>query len=107
MDGAAVDSPARAHKRIVDNALGRTVFADGERRPDDYEVRHDRRTVCRIYRMRSTGRELRRWTQIGLRALTRGSNGGVADAHRGGQDGVPGGVAASVIGDVSGLICST
>jgi hypothetical protein len=46
------------------------VFADGERRPDDYEVRHDGRTVGRIYRMRSTGRELWHWTQIGPRALT-------------------------------------
>ena len=26
-------------------ALCRTVFLDGERRPDDYEVRHDGRTV--------------------------------------------------------------
>ena len=37
-------------------ALRRTVFADGERRPDDYEVRYKGRTVGRIYRMRSTGR---------------------------------------------------
>jgi len=29
-------------------ALRRTVFLDGERRPDDYEVRHDGRTVGRI-----------------------------------------------------------
>jgi len=32
-------------------ALRRTVFADGERRADDYEVRYDGRTVGRIYRM--------------------------------------------------------
>ena len=37
-------------------ALRRTVFLDGEKRPNDYEVRHDGRTVGRIYRMRSTGR---------------------------------------------------
>jgi hypothetical protein len=46
-------------------ALRRTVFFDGERRPNDYEVRHDGRTVGRVYRMRSTGRELWRWTQSG------------------------------------------
>jgi hypothetical protein len=33
-----------------------TIFADGERRPDDYIVVHADRTVGRIYRMRSTGR---------------------------------------------------
>jgi hypothetical protein len=49
-------------------ALRRTVFLDGERRPDDYEVRHDGRTVGRIYRIRSTSRELWRWTQSGPRA---------------------------------------
>jgi hypothetical protein len=37
-------------------ALRRTVFLDGEKRPDDYEVRYKGRTVGRIYRMRSTGR---------------------------------------------------
>jgi hypothetical protein len=38
-------------------ALRRTVFLDGERRPDDYEVRYKGQTVGRIYRMRSTGRK--------------------------------------------------
>jgi hypothetical protein len=57
-------------------ALRRTVFLDGERRPDDYEVRHDGRTVGRIYRMRSTGRELWQWTQIG-RGPSHGPNGGM------------------------------
>ena len=37
-------------------ALRRTVFLDGERRRDDYEVRHAGRTVGRILRLRSTGR---------------------------------------------------
>jgi hypothetical protein len=60
-------------------ALRRTVFADGERRADDYEVRYDGRTVGRIYRMRSTGRELWPWTQIGIRAPSYGPNGGVAN----------------------------
>jgi hypothetical protein len=45
-------------------ALRRTVFLDGERRADDYEVRDDGRTVGRILRLRSTGRELWQWTQI-------------------------------------------
>jgi hypothetical protein len=36
----------------------RTVFLDGERRPDDYKVCYNGQTVGRIYRMRSTGREL-------------------------------------------------
>ena len=49
-------------------ALRRTVFLDGERRPDDYEVRYRGQTVGRIYRLRSTGRELWLWTQIGIRA---------------------------------------
>jgi hypothetical protein len=40
-------------------ALRRTAFADGERRPDDYEVRYQGQTVGRIYRMRSTGRASR------------------------------------------------
>jgi hypothetical protein len=39
-------------------ALRRTVFLDGERRPDDYEVRYNGRTVGRILRLRSIGREL-------------------------------------------------
>jgi hypothetical protein len=59
--------------------LRRTVFADGERRPDDYIVVHAGRTVGRIYRLRSTGRELWLWTQIGIRAPSYGPNGGVAD----------------------------
>ena len=37
-------------------ALRYTTFDDGERRPDDYEVRYNGQTVGRIYRMRSTGR---------------------------------------------------
>ena len=60
-------------------ALRRTVFADGERRSDDYEVRHNGRTVGRILRLRSTGRELWQWTQITIRAPSYGPNGGVAD----------------------------
>src|SRR5215472_2762487 len=63
-------------------ALRRTVFADGERRADDYEVRHQGRTVGRILRLRSTGRELWLWTQIGLRAPSYGPNGGVADTFK-------------------------
>jgi hypothetical protein len=59
-------------------ALRRTVFLDGERRPDDYEVRHDGRTVGRILRLRSTGRELWHWTQIGW-GPTHGPNGAVTD----------------------------
>jgi hypothetical protein len=43
-----------------------TVFSDGERRADDYQVRYMGRTIGRIYRMNSTGRELWRWTQIRL-----------------------------------------
>jgi hypothetical protein len=38
-------------------ALRRTVFLDGERRPDDYEVRYAGRTVGRILRLNSTGRD--------------------------------------------------
>ena len=37
-------------------ALRRTVFADGERRPDDYEVRYKGRTVGRILRLLEQGR---------------------------------------------------
>ena len=55
------------------------MFLEGERRPDDYEVRHDGRTVGRVYRMRSTGRELWRWTQSGIFQPTHGPNGGMAD----------------------------
>jgi hypothetical protein len=53
--------------------LRRTVFSDGERRSDDYEVRCNGQTVGRIYRMRSPGRELWLWTP------SYGPNGGVAD----------------------------
>ena len=60
-------------------ALRCTVFLDGERRPDDYEVRYNGRTVGRILRLRSTGRELWHWTQIDIRAPSYGPNGGVAD----------------------------
>ena len=59
--------------------LRRTVFLDGENRQDDYEVRHDNRTVGRILRLRSTGRELWHWTQIEVRAPSYGPNGGVAN----------------------------
>ena len=34
------------------------MFLGGEKRPDDYEVRYNGRTVGRILRLRSTGREL-------------------------------------------------
>jgi hypothetical protein len=54
------------------------VFLDGEKRPDDYEIRHDGQSVGRIDRMRSTCRELWRWTQSGPRAPTYGLNCGVA-----------------------------
>jgi hypothetical protein len=37
-------------------ALRRTVFLDGEKRPDDFEVRYRGQTVGRFYRMRSTSR---------------------------------------------------
>jgi hypothetical protein len=57
-------------------ALRFTVFTDGERRPDDYEVRHDGRTRRPHW---STGRELWRWTQSGIFQPTHGVNGGVAD----------------------------
>jgi hypothetical protein len=59
--------------------LRRTVFADGERRPDDYIVVNAGRTVGCIYHMRSTGRELCRWTQIGLAQPSHGVNGSLAD----------------------------
>ena len=35
--------------------LRRTVFLDGEHRPDDHEVRYEGRTVGRILRLRSIG----------------------------------------------------
>jgi hypothetical protein len=60
-------------------ALRRTVFLDGEKRPNDYEVRYDGRTVGRILRLRSTGRELWQWTQIDW-GPSHGPNGGVADS---------------------------
>ena len=41
-------------------ALRRSVWPDGERSPDDYEIRHDGRTVGRICRKRGTGRSFRR-----------------------------------------------
>jgi hypothetical protein len=59
--------------------LKRIVWSDGTSRPDDYNVIHAGQTVGRIYRMNSTGRELWRWTQIGIRAPSYGPNGGVAD----------------------------
>jgi hypothetical protein len=61
------------------DSRSRTVFQDGEHRPDDYEVRCDGRTVGRIHRMNSVGRELWRWTQSGIFQPTHGPNGGVAD----------------------------
>jgi hypothetical protein len=60
-------------------ALRRTVFRDGERRPDDYEVRCDGRTVGPILRLRSIGRELWQWTQIDIPAPSYGPNGGIAE----------------------------
>jgi len=60
-------------------ALRGTVWLDGERRPDDYEVRYEGQTVGRIYRLRSTGREVWRWTQSGIFQPTHGPDGGVAD----------------------------
>jgi hypothetical protein len=59
--------------------LRRTVFLDGERQPDDYEVRYEGCTVGRILRLHSTGRELWEWCQIDIRASSYGPNGGVAD----------------------------
>ena len=60
-------------------ALRRTVFLDGERRPDDYNIIHKGQIVGRIYRMNGTGRELWRWTQSGLAQPRHGPNGGVAN----------------------------
>ena len=57
------------------SALRRTIWLDDPRRPDDYEIIHAGQTVGRIYRMNSAGRELWRWTQIGLSAATHGPNG--------------------------------
>jgi hypothetical protein len=48
--------------------IRRTVFLDGERRPDDYEARYEGQTVGRILRLRSIGREPWHWTQIDIRA---------------------------------------
>jgi hypothetical protein len=59
--------------------LRRIVWSDGTSQPDDYEVRYQDRTVGRILRLRSTGRELWHWTQIDIRAPSYGPNGGVAD----------------------------
>ena len=53
----------------------RSVWPDGERSPDDYEIRHDGRTVGRIYHMNSTERELWQWTQRLIFQPTHGSNG--------------------------------
>jgi hypothetical protein len=70
-------------------ALCRTVFLDGEKRPDDYEVRCAGRTVGRILRLRSTGRELWHWTQIGIRTPSYGPNGGRGGYLRGRQSRIP------------------
>jgi len=61
-------------------ALRSTLWLDGHHRPDDYEIINAGQTVGRVYRMKSTGRELWRWTQIGMRAPSHGPNGGVADS---------------------------
>ena len=53
-------------------ALRYTTFDDGERRPDDYEVRYAGRTV-------GPGREPWRWMRSGLAQASHGPNGGVAD----------------------------
>jgi hypothetical protein len=60
-------------------ALRRTVWLDGENRPNDYTVFHEGRKVGRIYRMNSTARELWQWTQIDW-GPSYGPNGGVADS---------------------------
>jgi hypothetical protein len=57
--------------------LRRIVWSDGTSRPDDSRYRG--RTVGRILRLRSTGRELWHWTQIDIRAPSYGPNGGVTD----------------------------
>jgi hypothetical protein len=52
-------------------ALPHTLFLDSERGPDDCEgPRYQSRTLGRINRLRSSGRELCQWTQIGPRAPT-------------------------------------
>ena len=71
-------------------ALRRTVWLDGDNRPNDYTVFHHGRKVGRIYRMNSTGRELWEWTQMGIFQPTRGPNGGVADTLDDAQGGIPG-----------------
>jgi hypothetical protein len=78
--------------------LRRTVFGVGERRPDDYEVRHDGQTIGRIYRMRRTGRELWRWRQSGLAQPSHGENGGVADTLDEAKATFRAGVGASAVG---------
>ena len=55
-DDASQEQPAPSS--VMDLALRRTVFFDGENRPDDYEVRYEGQTVGRIYRMNNTGLEL-------------------------------------------------
>jgi len=55
-----------------------TVFLDGERHPEDYEIPYNGQTVGRGYRLRSTDRELWQGTQIGW--PTHCPNGGVADS---------------------------
>jgi len=56
-----------------------TVFLDGERHPEDYEIRYNGQTGGRGYRLRSTGRELWHWTQIGW-GPSHGPHGGLADS---------------------------
>jgi hypothetical protein len=60
--------------------LRRIVWSDGTSGPDDYNVIHEGRTVGRMYRMNSTGRQLWRWTQISLGRLARPERGGMVDS---------------------------
>jgi hypothetical protein len=80
-DAPAVRREAEEHcRRMSTLTLRHTVFLDGEKRPDDYKVRNNGRTVGRIYRIRSAGRELWRRTQSGIFQPTHGPNGGAADS---------------------------
>ena len=75
-----------AQSLVTNLILRRIVWSDDTSRPDDYEVRYRGRTVGRILRLRSTGRELWHWTQIGIRAPTYGPNGGVANTFEDAKD---------------------
>jgi len=61
-------------------------------------VRHDGQIIGRIYRMRSTGRELWRWTQSGLAQPSARRERRRGRYPRRGKDGIPGGMGASAIG---------